>query len=80
MAVADAEILAAQSHLARLEGTFVCPEGAACFAAAARLRQSGWLNATDEVVVFNTGTGILYPDTVMVDAPLLSKGASIPAA
>jgi threonine synthase len=77
-AVADAEILAAQASLAKLEGSFICPEGAACFAAAARLRESGWLSATDEVVVFNTGVGILYPDTVKVEVPVLSKGAAIP--
>jgi threonine synthase len=78
VAVADAEILAAQASLAKLEGSFICPEGAACFAAAARLRESGWLSATDEVVVFNTGIGILYPDTVKVEVPVLSKGAAIP--
>jgi len=79
VAVADEEILEAQARLANLEGSFICPEGAACFAAAARLRQSGWLKATDEVVVFNTGTGMLYPVTVKVDAPLLSQGVPIPA-
>ena len=79
IAVDDAEILEAQARLARLEGTFICPEGAACFAAAQKLRQSGWLNSTDEVVIFNTGTGIKYPDTVQVEAPLLNIGDSIPA-
>jgi threonine synthase len=78
VAVADTEILEAQSRLASLEGNFICPEGAACFAAAARLRQSGWLSPTEEVVVFNTGQGILYPDTVAVDAPVLQQGAAIP--
>jgi threonine synthase len=80
IAVPDEEILRAQAHLARLEGTFICPEGAACFAAAARLRQSGWIRPSEEVVVFNTGAGILYPDTVKVDVPVLNKGATIPAA
>ncbi|MGA8208146.1 MAG: threonine synthase [Candidatus Dormiibacterota bacterium] len=78
VAVTDAEILAAQARLASLEGTFICPEGAACLAAAARLRQSGWLSATDEVVVFNTGSGILYTETVTVDAAVITKGADIP--
>ena len=80
VAVSDEEILRSQAHLARLEGTFICPEGAACFAAASRLRQSGWIRPGEEVVVFNTGAGILYPDTVKVDVPILSKGATIPAA
>lgn len=79
VAVADQEILEAQARLASLEGSFVCPEGAACFAAARRLRQSGWLSQTDEIVVFNTGSGILYPDTVTVPAEVLDTGAAIPA-
>ena len=79
IAVDDVEILEAQTRLARLEGSFVCPEGAACFAAAQKLRQSGWLNSTDEVVVFNTGTGIKYPDVVKVEAPVLNVGDSLPA-
>jgi threonine synthase len=78
VAVADEDILQAQARLATLEGSFICPEGAACFAAAADLRASGWLSANDEVVIYNTGAGILYPDTVMVDVPVLSKGAAIP--
>jgi threonine synthase len=78
VAVADEEILEAQARLAKLEGSFICPEGAACFAAAARLRESGWLSATDEVILFNTGAGILYPDTVKVEIPVLTKGATIP--
>jgi threonine synthase len=35
-----------------------------------RLRQSGWIGASDEVVVLNTGAGTLYPDTVPVDVPV----------
>lgn len=78
IAVDDDEILAAQARLAKLEGSFICPEGAACFAAAERLRSSGWLKSTDEVVVFNTGTGIKYPDTVTVQVPTLEKGEALP--
>lgn len=78
VAVSDDEILEAQAKLARLDGAFICPEGASCFAAAEKLVESGWLSDTDEVVVFNTGLGIKYPDTVSVDAPVLAKGASLP--
>lgn len=80
IAVDDQEILAAQQHLARREGAFICPEGAACFAAVAQLARSGWIAADEEVVVFNTGAGIKYPDTVAVTVPLLAKGSSIPEA
>ncbi|MDA8331543.1 MAG: threonine synthase [Candidatus Dormibacteraeota bacterium] len=80
IAVDDQEILAAQQHLARREGAFICPEGAACFAAVAQLARSGWIAADEEVVVFNTGAGIKYPDTVAVTVPILAKGSSIPEA
>jgi threonine synthase len=79
VAVTDDALLAGQRAVARLEGSFICPEGAACFAAVRQLRASGWLSAADEVVVLNTGTGLLYPDTVPVRAPLLPPSGSIPA-
>jgi threonine synthase len=64
IAVDDDEILAAQRRCAELEGSFVCPEGAANFAAVRRLRESGWIKAGDRVVALNTGTGLKYPETV----------------
>ncbi|QYN18216.1 threonine synthase [Amycolatopsis sp. DSM 110486] len=78
IAVTDDELLAAQRRLAALEGAFVCPEGAACFAALDQLRESGWVSEDDEVVVLNTGAGIKYPETVEVDAPLLATTDAIP--
>jgi threonine synthase len=79
VAVTDEELLAAQGALARDEGTWVCPEGAACFAAVAQLRDAGWLTGAEDVVVLNTGTGLIYPDTVPVDVPVLAKTGAIPA-
>ncbi len=75
IAVSDDALLAAQRQLAADEGTWVCPEGAACFAAVESLRGSGWLGRDDEVVVLNTGTGLLYPDTITVDAPTVAPDA-----
>jgi threonine synthase len=72
VAVSDDDLLAAQRSLARDEGTWICPEGAACFAAVDQLRESGWLDANAEVVVLNTGSGLLYPNTVDVDVPVLA--------
>jgi threonine synthase len=63
IAIPDEEILRTQRRVAELEGAFVCPEGAACFAAVGRLRESGWIRAGEEVVVLNTGTGLKYPET-----------------
>jgi threonine synthase len=78
VAVPDAELLAAQAQLARAEGTWICPEGAAAVAAVARLRESGWITETDQVVVLNTGAGLKYPETIRADLRLLGEGSPIP--
>jgi threonine synthase len=36
----------------------LCPEGAATIAAAAALRESGWIRAGERVLTINTGNGI----------------------
>ncbi len=69
VAVDDRSLLADQRLVARLEGSFICPEGAACVTAVRRLRESGWLAGTDQVVVLNTGTGLKYPHTMPQDGP-----------
>ncbi len=79
IAVTDAELLVAQALTARLEGAWICPEGAACIAAASQLHESGWLGAGDEVVVLNTGAGLKYPETVTADLPVLPLDSPIPA-
>lgn len=61
IAVDDRQILADRAECARLEGVFLCPEGAATISAVRALRGTGWLQADDEVVVLNTGAGIKYP-------------------
>ena len=79
IAVDDEQILAAQARVAAAEGAFICPEGAACFAAVEQLRKDTWISEDDEVVVFNTGAGIKYPETVRVHAPVVPKGSALPA-
>jgi threonine synthase len=79
VAVTDEEILAEVTTLATDEGTWVCPEGAACFVAARQLRASGWIGRDEEVVVLNTGTGLKYPDTVTVDVATLPRDGAVPA-
>ena len=78
VAVSDDALLAEQRLMAGEEGLFICPEGAACLAAARQLRASNWLAADDEVVVLNTGTGLIYPDTVTVDVRTLPVDGEIP--
>ncbi|MBI2321230.1 MAG: threonine synthase [Chloroflexi bacterium] len=61
LAVTDDEIRAAMAALAEHEALSVCPEAAAGYAAAQRLRQSGWLRAEDEVVLVSTASALKYP-------------------
>jgi threonine synthase len=69
ISVDDDELLADLREVAALEGAFVCPEGAAAFTAARKLRASGWLDSDEQVVVLNTGAGLKYPECVRIDAP-----------
>ncbi|WP_459717202.1 threonine synthase [Actinophytocola sp. KF-1] len=79
IAVDDAELLAAQAACAGTEGVLMCPEGAATLAAVARLRESGWLDGSEEVVVLNTGSDLKYPHTATYDEPpVLAKDAELP--
>ena len=48
-------------------GVFGAPEGGAVAAAAARLRTSGFISDSDEVVLFNTGGGLNYVGMEPVD-------------
>ena len=64
LSVSDEEIIAEIPRLGRAEGIFFCPEGAACAAALRRLMQNGWVKPTDEVVLFNTASGLKYLDVL----------------
>ncbi|MFI7599925.1 threonine synthase [Actinoplanes sp. NPDC049681] len=77
VAVTDDALLAEQRTLARDEGTFICPEGAACLAAARQLREAGFIAGGERVVVLNTGTGLKYPETIPVDVPTLAPGQNV---
>ncbi|GGE36689.1 threonine synthase [Pullulanibacillus camelliae] len=77
IAIDDETVLQEQQRVARLEGAFICPEGAATFAAARQLRDKGWIKAEETVVTLNTGNGLKYPNTVQSDAPLLKPGTKL---
>jgi threonine synthase len=64
VAVTDDDIRAAVRELARLEGIFAAPEGAATVAAARQLYASGWLRPGETVVLYNTGVGLKYLDVL----------------
>lgn len=77
ISVSDSELLEELKRIAKSEGAFVCPEGAAAFAAARKLREQDWINEDDKVVVLNTGAGIKYPNTIEAEVPVLQKGERI---
>ncbi len=77
VAVEDSELLDAMKELAKTEGSFVCPEGAAVYSAAKKLRNSGWIKENESVVLLNTGAGIKYPDTLKFSAPYLEMDAEL---
>lgn len=69
--VSDQEILDAMNEIARAEGVFAAPEGAATYAGYKKLVGSGFLKPEDRVVLFNTGSGLKTPELVQGNYPVL---------
>jgi threonine synthase len=67
IAVSDAEITSAMYQLARTEGLFACPEGAATLAAFKHLATTGFLHPDERVVLFNTGSGLKYAQLMQAE-------------
>ena len=64
VAVTDDEMLDAVHEWAASEGIFAAPEGAASLVAYRKLIASGFLDARDRVVLFNTGSGLKYINVI----------------
>lgn len=64
LSATDEEILEAVRHWAKVEGIFAAPEGAACLVAYRKLRERGFFQENDTVVLFNTGSGLKYLDVL----------------
>jgi threonine synthase len=61
----DATILESLLDWSRNEGLLLSPEGAAATAAYDHLLETGFLNPSDRVVIFNTGAGLKYVDMIV---------------
>jgi len=61
VAVTDEEILSSIRDLARDEGIFACPEGAATVAGLRRLLAAGIISGSESILLLNTGSGFIYP-------------------
>ncbi len=64
IAVTETELFASLSDWAKHEGVMLSPEGAAATAAYDKLSASGWIQPSDRVLIFNTGSGMKYTDVI----------------
>jgi len=78
LAVSDRELLDAGVQLASMEGIYAAPEGAACVAALRKLLASGFLQRTDRIVIYNTGSGLKYPEAYSTLFPRTAPPAEEP--
>jgi len=69
VAVSDDAMLTAGIRLASEEGIYAAPEGAACVAGLEKLLASGFLKSTDRIVLYNTGSGLKYPEAYSTRFP-----------
>ena len=74
LAVSDRELLDAGIQLAREEGIFAAPEGAACIAALEKLLKSGFLKPAERMVIYNTGAGLKYLEAYATRFPRAGAG------
>jgi threonine synthase len=65
LAVSDAEMRRGIRALARSEGMVTAPEGGATVAALEQLKASGFLRPEQRVVLFLTGTGLKYLESLV---------------
>jgi len=77
LAVTDREIIDAVKLMAKKEGIFACPEGAATLAALKKMLASGDIDRDERVVLFNTGSGLKYTDLFEVDAPSIDPSVKL---
>ena len=65
VAVPDGKIVASIKEMATKEGFFICPEAAATVVALRNLLKKNFVKRSDTIVLFNTATGIKYPELMV---------------
>ena len=75
--VDDDEIRESVKEMARREGIFPCPEGAATFAGIKKLKDQGLVDRDEKIVLFNTGSGLKYSELFRLDLPILNPEEEI---
>ena len=79
IAVNDDDIATHMRLAGEHEGMLVCPEGGAALVATAHLRRSGWIRDGEHVVVFNTGSGLKYSESLQGRAPRALPTGTLPS-
>lgn len=64
IAVEEEALVVSMRELAAATGIAACPEGGACLAALRFLREGGCIRGEERVVLFNTGSGLKYVETL----------------
>ena len=64
IAVSEQEILNSVREIAQAEGIFPCPEGGAALAGLRKLIEENQVRRDDKIVLFNTGTGLKYVESL----------------
>jgi threonine synthase len=67
ISVTDEELIEAVRDIGAVEGIFCAPEGAACLPALKKLLASGEIHKHERVVLFNTGSGVKYLESLTAD-------------
>ncbi len=63
VAVSEEELVEGVKKLGS-EGIFAAPEGGVATAAVWKLKETGWLQPEQKIVIFNTGSGALYAESL----------------
>lgn len=64
VAITEEEMILGLQELGKVEGLFVAPEGAALWMAARKLKASGFIVPTEQVLLLNTGSGQKYLENI----------------
>jgi threonine synthase len=78
VAVDDADALATRAECAASTGVLLSPEGAVALHAVRTLRGQGWLGDDERVVVLNTGSPLVQPETLPSPTGVLSPADDLP--
>jgi threonine synthase len=79
-AVTDETMLGDMGELARLDGLFACPEGAATYSALKAMVREDKIEPGERVVLFNTGAALKYVDLLHPELPIVDAAHPIAGA